>query len=330
MPIFDDVDGTMRTGGWDIGADEAVRRGQCAADAIQRRATGELPSTTTQVTLALNTAEAATCRYAASEGVAYGEMPHTFPTTGGSPTPSSSPDCTTSRPTPTRSNARIAPPTPTRDDFLISFYIDSADVTPPVISAVQVVDLTPYTAEVTWTTDEPATSQVEYGGRQLWPVHADRYRPGHAHSACCAAWTRLPPITSGCARSTSATTRPSPAIWSSPRRLWAPVLRESSHPQASDSNPGTQALPWLTIQHAADVAQPGDTIIVQPGNYGRTVIAHGGAAGQYITFKGAAVPDTKSGGLGRLLRPGSSRADSRQPGAQRRHPGLRPRSALPH
>ena len=37
------------------------------------------------------------------------------------------------------------------------------DVTPPVISDVAAVDITGTGARITWTTDEPATSQVEYG-----------------------------------------------------------------------------------------------------------------------------------------------------------------------
>ncbi|MGH8246589.1 MAG: GDSL-type esterase/lipase family protein, partial [Gammaproteobacteria bacterium] len=38
-----------------------------------------------------------------------------------------------------------------------------SDTTPPVISAVTVSNVTDTTATITWTTDEPATSQVEYG-----------------------------------------------------------------------------------------------------------------------------------------------------------------------
>ncbi len=37
------------------------------------------------------------------------------------------------------------------------------DITPPVISNVQAVDITAATARITWTTDEPATSKVYYG-----------------------------------------------------------------------------------------------------------------------------------------------------------------------
>ncbi|PJC22075.1 hypothetical protein CO059_02920 [candidate division WWE3 bacterium CG_4_9_14_0_2_um_filter_48_10] len=37
------------------------------------------------------------------------------------------------------------------------------DTTPPVITNIQASDITQTTAKITWTTDEPATSQVEYG-----------------------------------------------------------------------------------------------------------------------------------------------------------------------
>jgi hypothetical protein len=61
---------------------------------------------------------------------------------------------------------------------------------------------------------------------------------------------------------------------------------DRGHPQASDSNPGTEALPWLTIQHAAQVAVAGDTIIVKAGVYPERVTPpHSGLAGQLITFK---------------------------------------------
>ncbi|MEU6496586.1 discoidin domain-containing protein [Streptomyces sp. NPDC046984] len=39
----------------------------------------------------------------------------------------------------------------------------------------------------------------------------------------------------------------------------------------NDNNPGTQAAPYLTINHAAQVAQPGDTVMVHAGLYRETV-----------------------------------------------------------
>lgn len=52
-------------------------------------------------------------------------------------------------------------------------------------------------------------------------------------------------------------------------------------PSGSDSNPGTQAQPWQSIQKAANVAVAGDMVIVAAGNYTERVrVTHSG-----ITFK---------------------------------------------
>ncbi len=61
---------------------------------------------------------------------------------------------------------------------------------------------------------------------------------------------------------------------------------DRTHPQASDSNRGTEALPWLTMQHATQVAMAGDTVIVKAGSYPERVTPrHSGSAGQPIVFK---------------------------------------------
>jgi len=54
-----------------------------------------------------------------------------------------------------------------------------------------------------------------------------------------------------------------------------------------DSNAGTYAKPWKTIQHAADSASPGDSIYVRGGIYRElvTVSRSGNAAAGYITFQ---------------------------------------------
>ncbi len=55
----------------------------------------------------------------------------------------------------------------------------------------------------------------------------------------------------------------------------------------NDGNPGTKARPWLTIQKAADTAQPGDFVIVLEGDYlsdGRVYINRSGSEGMMITF----------------------------------------------
>ena len=71
---------------------------------------------------------------------------------------------------------------------------------------------------------------------------------------------------------------------------YAPITYyvDRNHPQASDGNPGTESLPWRTIQKAANTVRAGDTVIVKPGTYNeRITFANGtrGAPGQVITFK---------------------------------------------
>jgi hypothetical protein len=55
-------------------------------------------------------------------------------------------------------------------------------------------------------------------------------------------------------------------------------------PTGDDGNDGSQAHPWLTLQHAADVVQPGDTVNVLPGNYTGFMLQTSGASGQPIRF----------------------------------------------
>jgi len=53
---------------------------------------------------------------------------------------------------------------------------------------------------------------------------------------------------------------------------------------ASDSNPGSAAAPWATLQHAANVVAAGDTVIVQAGSYAGFQLGTSGVAGAPITF----------------------------------------------
>jgi len=53
----------------------------------------------------------------------------------------------------------------------------------------------------------------------------------------------------------------------------------------NDSNPGTQAFPWRTIQKAADTLVEGDTVNIRTGVYDEQVVPqNSGSAGNYITY----------------------------------------------
>jgi parallel beta-helix repeat protein len=55
---------------------------------------------------------------------------------------------------------------------------------------------------------------------------------------------------------------------------------------ASNSNPGTEALPWATIQKAATTLVAGDTVYIKAGTYAERVSpAHSGNPGQPIVFR---------------------------------------------
>ncbi len=55
---------------------------------------------------------------------------------------------------------------------------------------------------------------------------------------------------------------------------------------AADTSAGTEEKPFKTIQHAADVAKPGDTVYVMAGRYDERVkVKTSGAEGQAITFQ---------------------------------------------
>jgi len=78
-------------------------------------------------------------------------------------------------------------------------------------------------------------------------------------------------------------------LWSicpTPQSRAASYIVDQSAPAAADTNTGTEQTPFKTIQHAADLAKPGDTIFVMPGKYDERVrIKTSGAEGQPITFR---------------------------------------------
>jgi hypothetical protein len=59
----------------------------------------------------------------------------------------------------------------------------------------------------------------------------------------------------------------------------------------SDSNPGSSEKPWLTLDKAVNSIEPGDTILVKPGEYAGCTIANSGTEGRPKTLK-AETPGT--------------------------------------
>ncbi len=60
---------------------------------------------------------------------------------------------------------------------------------------------------------------------------------------------------------------------------------DQNHVSASNSNPGTYALPWLTLQHAAEMLQPGDSVLVRTGTYcAQVYTVRSGNPGEPIVF----------------------------------------------
>src|SRR3989441_3604048 len=57
-------------------------------------------------------------------------------------------------------------------------------------------------------------------------------------------------------------------------------------PTGSDSNPGTSAAPWRTIQKAANPLNGGDPVIVNAGTYNERVqVVASGTAGKLLNFQ---------------------------------------------
>jgi hypothetical protein len=66
----------------------------------------------------------------------------------------------------------------------------------------------------------------------------------------------------------------------------ATYVVDQAAPGAADTNAGTEQKPFQSIQHAADLAKPGDTVYVMAGKYDERVkVRTSGAEGQPITLR---------------------------------------------
>ena len=57
-------------------------------------------------------------------------------------------------------------------------------------------------------------------------------------------------------------------------------------PSGNDQADGSANTPWKTLQHAANLVQPGDVVTVAPGNYTGFELTRSGTAANRITFQG--------------------------------------------
>lgn len=74
-------------------------------------------------------------------------------------------------------------------------------------------------------------------------------------------------------------------LWLLPQSAFPAVFHTAM--TGDDSNPGSESLPWRTVQKAANTLQPGDSVIVGPGDYAeRVMTATDGAPNASVTFIG--------------------------------------------
>jgi pectin methylesterase-like acyl-CoA thioesterase len=65
----------------------------------------------------------------------------------------------------------------------------------------------------------------------------------------------------------------------------APYVVDRAAPVATDTNPGTEQMPFKTVQHAADVVKPGDTVYVMAGKYDERIkVKISGTEGKPVAF----------------------------------------------
>jgi hypothetical protein len=91
--------------------------------------------------------------------------------------------------------------------------------------------------------------------------------------------------------------------WERPLQFAKTYYVDNRNPRAADSNPGTKELPFLTINKAAQVLQPGERVVIMTGVYRERIdparggtgadnmISYEAAPGAKVVIKGSALLD---------------------------------------
>jgi hypothetical protein len=81
--------------------------------------------------------------------------------------------------------------------------------------------------------------------------------------------------------------------WEKPLQFTRTYYVDNRNPRAADSNPGTDELPFLTINKAAQVLQPGERVVVMTGVYRERIDPARGGTGPDKMISYEAVPGAK-------------------------------------
>jgi hypothetical protein len=100
--------------------------------------------------------------------------------------------------------------------------------------------------------------------------------------------------------------------WERPLTFAKTYYVDNRNPRASDSNPGSRELPFLTINKAAQVLQPGERVVIMTGVYRERIAPARGGSGpdQMISYEAAPGADVVVKGS-RVIKGGWERSTAR-------------------
>jgi hypothetical protein len=276
--------------------------------------TGALAAGTTQTTISLTTNESATCRYSTSTSISYSSMINNFSTTGSTVHSTLVTGLANGSSYNYYVRCQDVAGNANTDDYPISFSVASAPATGNV-TTVGGITLTATFKSISiysgYTGDDNDNSQatVEYKEKtatvwkQAHPLYIDR-----------GVWIRsenrytnrqgkgsIVMLNQNTEYDVRVTYTDSDGVNGTNPVTASIKTRDESSPigtgnnyyvatSGNDNNPGTDALPFRTIQKAVSLLQAGDTVYIKAGTYTETISIYGpgspsGTASNYITVR---------------------------------------------